>query len=1072
MASKALAKKDVPLCLLALVVLATSCHICVLIGNHATAKGLETMGRSTKGWSGIGLGISHSLQHELDVVMANMSDGLLKAINHTLQTSELLTTVTSLAGFAADHIAGSDATKAITLLQDHMSMAGAPLGLLPGLLISSADKLLDKLLKKAIEALDTLLETIKPVLQEVGKFIIKFGDRVQTVIETFSITLDGVQKLFDQIMGTISKHGSGEEELRAETFNLFDVSNTGFVNKQDLKDVASLYDMSMLRGDKSDELVDKYDQDDDGRLNKDEFKSFVHDPKLPNSMPVLLRSYAKRLAEVAGNVAAARQRDEVAQRVVNYLQLVCAKNMQKMAWVAGALSDGSLPLEFTADIMGELALAMGSPEVLTKADVGSIVINNMLTLHPENTANAFRLMSNTTFWIQEGFHPSEHAICIKRVAAWISSASAGDAKALLSIGGHQKSSLLQTTEALADHAFELGEANMKAHMDSLEDLRDKAHAQMFQTKSSRLMLSHLLGGAVGVDSLDSEASRIIKAGLPARPETLLFAQTLANNATRTANRFQEMCFSYSKTSSSSLDAFATQIQGMVKKVQGFIKMMMQHSTPSGIAQLESQVHNFAQNAGKDVLKLIKHKFGSLVNSSAPLIDKALNNAIDTAGNTLGHSIATSLATPLGQALAPALGIITKQMMSGNSTSDSSASQKVGKELAAILGTEISKLSGDELGHELAKLLHKMINTAITKASKLLNSTVNHIPGLQLIEEHFADEVPLEHVLAALNEHASVHLAASQTQLNHEEEVAAASHGAEKALEEAAAQEAGSLKDSVELSGVWNEVATVLRSLSNVLPQATKTLKFARLEVSKLAANLDSLFKPLETKGTEIFHDFSQRYLGVWHIYFCILLPLMIALLCYGFWAGGFFGGPGSAESQLDAADKTPEDQKGLFERLRMSCQACCHCLCGCHDWSMGFWSFLIMLQLVVTLVFIVAFILLILGGIKAFVSSQCEQMYILGDDLICGQALSSLRSFLQTFKGDWLLSEMPKRCVSQELLVCKDISHEFQTSTIFTCVFGALASVFSFMLLVESARLHTRAVCRREAVRAANQMKE
>merc|ERR1719163_2173512 len=130
---------------------------------------------------------------------------------------------------------------------------------------------------------------------------------------------------------------------------------------------------------------------------------FVHDPSLPNAMSVLLRSYAKKLAEVAGNVAAARQRDEVAQRVVHYLQLVCAKNQTKLEWVAGHLSDGSLPTAFTADVMGELALAMGSPDVLTKADVGALVIGKMLELHPDNTAKAYRLMSNASFWIKEGF---------------------------------------------------------------------------------------------------------------------------------------------------------------------------------------------------------------------------------------------------------------------------------------------------------------------------------------------------------------------------------------------------------------------------------------------------------------------------------------------------------------------------------------------------------------------------------------------------------------------------------------------------------------------------------------------
>merc|ERR1719487_235433 len=195
-------------------------------------------------------------------------------------------------------------------------------------------------------------------------------------------------------------------------------------------------------------------------------------------------------------------------------------------------------------------------------------------------------------------------------------------------------------------------------------------------------------------------------------------------------------------------------------------MMERYSTPAGIKQLESQVHNFAENAGKDVLKLVKNKFGVLVNKSAPAINKAVNKAVDGVGNNLGHSIATALGTPLGQALAPALEGIIKEMMNDNSTSAGKRSKEIGEELAKILGTEISEMSGDMLGHELAKLLHKMINTAVSKAGTLLNSTVNKIPGLDLIEEHFADHVPLEHVLATLNEHAALHLASGAAPNSH------------------------------------------------------------------------------------------------------------------------------------------------------------------------------------------------------------------------------------------------------------------------------------------------------------------
>merc|ERR1719310_1000188 len=98
---------------------------------------------------------------------------------------------------------------------------------------------------------------------------------------------------------------------------------------------------------------------------------------------------------------------------------------------------------------------------------------------------------------------------------------------------------------------------------------------------------------------------MVKSGIPAHPETLVFAKWLSYNATDTADRFQKMSFNYQKTSSNTIDSFATQIQGMIKKIQGFIKMMMQYSTPDGINSLETTLASYAANAADDVLKVIK-----------------------------------------------------------------------------------------------------------------------------------------------------------------------------------------------------------------------------------------------------------------------------------------------------------------------------------------------------------------------------------------------------------------------------------------------------------------------------------
>ncbi|CAK0829594.1 unnamed protein product [Prorocentrum cordatum] len=91
-----------------------------------------------------------------------------------------------------------------------------------------------------------------------------------------------------------------------------------------------------------------------------------------------------------------RQRDEVANAVVDYLELVCAKNQTKVGWIAERLSNGSLPLEFTGDVLVELCLNIDDPNKLTTADVGANFVGKMYDLDPENTLAALELLSNST----------------------------------------------------------------------------------------------------------------------------------------------------------------------------------------------------------------------------------------------------------------------------------------------------------------------------------------------------------------------------------------------------------------------------------------------------------------------------------------------------------------------------------------------------------------------------------------------------------------------------------------------------------------------------------------------------
>jgi hypothetical protein len=1103
--------KNVPWCLLILVAISTTCNVLVLIGNYRTAESIDRIGQSTEGWSNIGLNISKSLQNELDTLMVNLSNKLLDGLNHTLQTSKILNTVIAAAASAADQIDGSQATKAVSLLQTHMVSAGGPTDVLPGLLNTAIDKLLDKLLQKATEMLDTLLLKMKPVLEQVGQFMMKFGDKVQNVVEGFSQTLDKAQKTFDQLMSQMSGGGTGEEEMLHETFNLFDVSNTGFINTQDLKDVATLYSVSAFAGNKSDELMAKYDQTNDSRLDTSEFASLVDDPSLTNVMSVLLRQYSKKLVETAGNVAAAQHRDEIAGRVVDYLQLVVAKNLTKMRWIADALTNATLPLQFTADIMAEMALSSDDPGALTTQDVGEVVVQEMMQCNATAVTSAFALRSDPEKWVAEGYASSDQAKVIQRVTQWMSTSSPSAAHNLVeSLRQRVKPEVFTSTRAvtterrrasfvetdttetdshaaLAKMAFDLGQRNMRIYLDQRQAQADQMYTQMFATKTSRILRSHLLGSLSAGDDQNTEAEMAVNSGVPAAAVTLQFAQWLAANASSTSERFQSMCFSRTKTSSNAIDSFANQIQGMVKKIQSFITMMKKYSTPSGIQKLETQIQNFASQGGQDLLKVVKKKIGGFVNNSVPLLNKTINTAIDSIGDELGHTVAKAIGTPLGEALSPVLSSIMAQFMNSNSSS----SNELGKDLADLLGQEISEVSGDVLGQQLGKLLHDMINTLLEKAVQHLSSSMDNIsiPGLSFMQANSFEKVHLEEVMSMLNDHAARHLDAMasdrsnrhlreqvQTALVDAQEIGAKIVQAEfsqlaqsknSLLEadrgESALWDSSDMDDADVLSGIWTEVSEKLRSFSNVLPMASKALKMARQEVSKLASHLDSIFAPFQYTGPRIFSDIGNEYRMVWTMYFCLHLPLTAILVLYGFWAGGFLGGPGSAydQDEGDVTEQTLEDEKTYSYRMRACWTSCCHCLRENHDTNLCFWSCIIVAQIFSLLVFIVALLFVILGGVKVFIAAGCQQIYVLNEAQLCGETLQHIREFLATFLEESAMDSLPKTCIDNVLLTCNELGSKMQTSAILTVVFGFLAALMSFQMIIESSVLHARAVSRR-----------
>merc|ERR1719377_5376 len=141
-----------------------------------------------------------------------------------------------------------------------------------------------------------------------------------------------------------------------------------------------------------------------------------------------------------------------------------------------------------------------------------------------------------------------------------------------------------------------------------------------------------------------------KSQILALPATLQFAKWLSWNATHTAKLFNKWSFTYQKTSSNAIDSFATQVQSMVKKIQGFIKMMMKYSTPEGIDSLEDTLIDYAEAQMKAMLLVTKKRVRGLVKDHPIKLDakptkdvsEKIQNALDGPMGELAPGVAKEL----------------------------------------------------------------------------------------------------------------------------------------------------------------------------------------------------------------------------------------------------------------------------------------------------------------------------------------------------------------------------------------------------------------------------------------------
>merc|ERR1719277_2221669 len=255
------------------------------------------------------------------------------------------------------------------------------------------------------------------------------------------------------------------------------------------------------------------------------------------------------------------------------------------------------------------------------------------------------------------------------------------------------------------------------------------------------------------------------------------------------------------------------------------------------------------------------------------------------------------------------------------------------------------------------------------------------------------------------------------------------------------------------STAWSDLSDTLTTLNNLVPTAVSTLKDAKTEISEVASYLDNLFELFEITGPATFNMVAEINTIIWTIYYILLAPIALIMLYYAFWAGGYFGGP----QPLPKDEDDSERPKTWREKCGACWSCCCSCCMRCHDTQICFWSFVVIMQIIVLVMFLISIILCILAIIKAFLVVSCDQIYLLSDESTCYKYLSLMQTFVSTFYVLDPNENLTDVCNAANLMACDLISSNLSSSAILTCVFSFLGCVVTMQMIIESAVLHEQA---------------
>jgi len=773
-------------------------------------------------------------------------------------------------------------------------------------LVNLTMQMLRSIIDPAVETVKAsasrFIEIARPALVRAGELLVKFNEESLDRLEEIMVTIDRTLTIFDSIIDKVSlvwQNATATQAVLKNTFFVFDLDNSGFVTAQEIEGVSELYVLTAFMGEKGRELLVKYDDDRSASLTLEEFARLSQDESVPNCLGNALRQYAKRLSQVAGSVAAARQRSEVAHTFVEYLDLVCAANTTMMGWMAHALSNGSLPIEFTAEVMRDLAENFADPSAPATADTGQILIAEMLRLNATYVHDAFDLMQDPSWWQGAGHQlvnqPGNCAIVLR----WI--VLAGEILRRNGTASHAISGKMSPSDSSQVERWMRSQRWYHDLMDALDrrisvfedemrEMRINSYRARLSSPTAQALYVNLLGKPVPASQpMDPDVYRVTKTGLPAKMETLVFAQFLAANASQLANSLQEMSFESSSTSGNPVDSFGSMLIGVTKTATAFLNLLKKYATPLSLDEIDKQLQAFMNKSIDDVVLVVES-----------IIEDRLTKA-----------------------------------------------------MTSIVGNR-------------------------SEADSLL------------------------------------------------------------------AVESRALPHS---SQVWASFVDFQDVMNSVLPSVLAKLEFSRKEASKFTEALLSVFGILNQKGAPIFYVAAAVHRSVMTVYFVLFMLLTLIFLLYGFWSAGWLGDV--------PADHLIEYQppRSFSDRVWLCCACCCACGRGCHDKWLCLWSYALLMQVIILLLFLSSMILWIVSGVQALLRSGCSVLYVLNDPDWCYEGLVTIKRFVSSFWTEHAPTVMAT-CRTSNLLTCQIITSNFVKSMIFTGAGSVLATILASNLLLESARRH------------------